>query len=214
MNLLNEFEKLYSAVVADALDSLGRRHQTLAPGLQSFGAQRRLVGYAATLRVEAVDELPDVPYTVQFKAVDALRPGDVMVVQTPIDTSSAFWGELISTRAMTAGARGAIVDGFVRDTEAIREHGFAVWARGTHPADSAGRLEAIEAGGRIRCGGVTVDPDDIVLADADGVVVVPAAAAEDTLRLAQGKAATENVVRDALRAGQTVQETYDEHGVM
>jgi regulator of RNase E activity RraA len=214
MNLLDEFEKLYSAVVADALDSLGHRHQTLAPGFLPFGAQRRLAGHAATLRVEAVDEIPEVPYTVQFKAVDALRPGDVMVVQTPVATPSAFWGELISTRAMAAGARGAIIDGFVRDTEAIRKHGFAVWARGTHPADSAGRLEAIEAGGRIRCGSVTVDPGDIVLADLDGVVVVPAARADETLQLAQGKAATEDVVRDALRAGQTVQATYDEHGVM
>jgi 4-hydroxy-4-methyl-2-oxoglutarate aldolase len=214
MELLNRYERLYSAVVADALDALGRRHQALAPGFAPLGAGERLVGYAATLRVAAVDELPEIPYTVQFAAIDALSPGEVMVVAAPPTVGSAFWGELISTRALAAGCRGAVVDGFARDVEAIRSHGFPVWARGTHPADSAGRLEAVEAGGRIRCGGVTVDDGDVVIADPDGVVVVPRILAEEVVERAEQKVATENVVREALRAGRTVQETYDEHGVM
>jgi len=214
MDLLRRCEGLYSAVVADALDAVGRRHQTLAPGFLPLGAGTRLAGRAATLRVEAVDELPDVPYTVQFAAVDALEPDDVMVVAAPAAVGSAFWGELISTRAIAAGCRGAVVDGFARDVEAIRRHGFPLWARGTHPADSAGRLEAVEAGGTIRCGGVTVSPGDIVLADADGVVVVPQALAEEIVERAEEKVCAEDRVRAALRAGAGVQETYDEHGVM
>jgi 4-hydroxy-4-methyl-2-oxoglutarate aldolase len=214
VELLARYQQLYSAVVADALDALGRRHQAMAPGLVSLGAGRHVVGYAATLRVEAVDELPSVPYTVQFAAVDGLQQGEVMVVAAPAAVPSAFWGELISTRAQAAGCHGAIVDGFTRDVEAIRRHGFAVWARGTHPADSAGRLDAVEAGGRVRCAGVTVDPGDVVIADLDGVVVVPRALAEDVATRAEQKAATEGVVREALRSGRGVQELYDEHGVM
>jgi 4-hydroxy-4-methyl-2-oxoglutarate aldolase len=214
MNPLKRYQKLHSAVVADVLDALDRRHQTMAPELVSLGAGQQVVGFAATLRVEAVDEVPSVPYTVQFAAVDQLRHGDIMVVAAPPNVASAFWGELISTRAAAAGCHGAVVDGFTRDIEAIRRQGFPVWARGTHPADSAGRLEAVEAGGRIRCGGVTVEPGDVLIADLDGVVVVPRGLADEVVERAEQKAATEDVVRKGLRAGRGVQELYDEHGVM
>jgi 4-hydroxy-4-methyl-2-oxoglutarate aldolase len=214
MELLTRYEQLYTAVVADVLDALGHRRQTLAPGITALDAGGPLAGYAATLRVEAVDEVPETPYVVQFRAVDELRDGDVMVVEAPPSVASAFWGELISTRAEAAGCRGAIVDGYTRDSAAIRRRGFRVWARGTHPADSAGRLDAVEAGGRIRCGGVTVEPGDVILADADGIVVTPRTLAERVATLAEEKAATETAVRQELRAGRTVSDTYDEYGVM
>ncbi|TDD64416.1 RraA family protein [Jiangella aurantiaca] len=204
---------LYSAVVSDVLDDVGFRHATMAPALHGLGAPARMAGRAATLDVIAVDVVPDERYTVQFQAVDRLRAGEIMVVSAP-DVPSAFWGELITTRAMVEGCVGAVVDGYTRDLRRIRDHDFGLWARGTHPADSAGRLEAVRGGVPVTCGGVRVEPGDYVLADGDGVVVVPAAMAADVVAAAEEKARTEDTVRETLRAGAGIVETYDRYGVM
>ncbi len=205
---------LYSAVVSDVLDGLGLRQQTARPGVLALGAPQRVVGRAFTMLVERVDEPPENLYATQFEAVDRLVPGDVMVVAAPVDVPSAFWGELITTRAMNRGCVGAFIDGYTRDLAAIRTYGFALWARGSHPADSAGRLDAVAYQEPVEWSGVRVEPGDVVLADADGVVVVPAAAAEQVASLAESKAAVEDDVRRELRDGASVTEVFGRYGVM
>lgn len=214
MDQLSRLGALYSAVVADALDAIGLRDRTLAPGLVPLGGAAKVAGRAATLRVVAVDAVPARPYAVQFAAVDALRPGDLMVVETPPERPSAFWGELITTRALVNGCVGALVDGYSRDVEQIRRRGFPLWARGTHPADSAGRLDAVARDVAVTVGGVRVEPGDLVLADVDGVVVVPAARAAEVIAAAEVKAGVEDTVRAELAGGHTIVETYAKHGVM
>jgi len=88
--LIERLGRLYSAVVSDVLDAEGLRHQTLAPALRPL-AGTRVAGQAATLTVVAVDEVPAEPYELQFEAIDALGPGEVLVVEVP-DVPSAFWG--------------------------------------------------------------------------------------------------------------------------
>lgn len=212
-NLVERFAALYSAVVADVLDELGHRNTTMAPGLGRLSGHGTLAGRAATMRVIAVDEVPSQPYRVQFEAVDELRAGEVMVVSAP-DIASAFWGELISTRAAVKGCLGAVVDGYCRDVTAIQRRGFPVFGRGTHPADSAGRLDAVEFGTTVQCGGVTVHHGDIIVADADGITVVPQSLAAEVLVLAEQKSRTEDEVREVLRGGATIGDTYDRFGVM
>jgi 4-hydroxy-4-methyl-2-oxoglutarate aldolase len=211
---LRRLRNLYVAVVADTLDGLGRREQTLAPGLIPLGAARQVMGRAATLGVAAVETMPDEPYVMQFAAVDALEPGDVMVVAGASETPSAFWGELITTRAMAAGCSGVVVDGYTRDLGAIQRYGFPLWARGAHPADAAGRLEAVSAGEAVRCAGALVEPGDVIFGDLDGVVVIPSALVDAVLDGAEEKVAAENAVRADLRAGRTVAATYADYGVM
>lgn len=212
-DLIARFAALYSAVVADVLDELGHRRTTMAPGLVRLSGQGTLAGRAATMRVVAVDAVPSRPYRVQFEAVDQLKAGEVMVVAAP-DVASAFWGELISTRAAVKGCLGAVVDGYCRDVTAIQRRDFPVFARGTHPADSAGRLDAVEFGATIECSGITVHHGDIVVADADGITVVPQALAAQVLTLAEQKSDAEDEVREVLRGGATIGDTYDRFGVM
>ena len=102
-------------------------------------------------------------------AVDALGPDDVMVVST---CDWSFWGELLSTAARYRGCRGVVIDGYTRDTRAIKAMGFPVFCRGIHPADSLGRLDVTAHDVPIVCGGVAVETNDLILADDDGVVVV------------------------------------------
>lgn len=185
----------------------------MPPALRPVAGTSRVVGRAATLRVVAVDEVPAEAYVVQFQAIDALRDGEVMVVSAPA-VASAFWGELITTRALVNGCAGAIVDGYCRDVDRIRTHDFPVWARGMHPADSAGRLDAVQYDVPVSCAGVPVEPGDYLLGDTDGVVVVPARLVDDVLTVAEEKARAEDVVREELRSGATIVDTYAEHGVM
>lgn len=204
---------LYSAVVSDVLDDVGVRDRAMQAALTPLGKLRRMAGRAATLEVVAVDRIPQEPYKVQFAAIDALRTGEILVVAAP-PVASAFWGELITTRALARGCVGVVVDGYSRDVARIRRHEFGVWARGTHPADSLGRLDAVGFGEPVVCGGVRVSPGDYLVADEDGVVVIPTELAEDVISRAERKAATEDQVRSRLAAGESIADTYARYKVM
>lgn len=204
--------RLYTAVVADVLDRLGLRQQVLRPELRPLFPQARAAGFALTVQtVPARETAPAEPYKGELAAVDALRDGDVLVVSS---CEWSFWGELLTTAARYRGCRGVIIDGHTRDTQAISEMKFPVFCRGVHPADSLGRLDVTAHNVPITCGGVLVIPGDLVLADHDGIVIVPLARAEETLRLAEEKVSGENLVRKALAEGMSVTEAFRQYGIL
>jgi regulator of RNase E activity RraA len=163
------------------------------------------------LTTPASDPAPAEPYKGEMAAVDALLPGDVMLVSS---CDGSFWGELLSTAARYRGCRGIIIDGYTRDTRAIKSMGFPVFCRGIHPADSLGRLDVVAHDVPIVCGGVSIDHHDLVLADDDGVVVIPKAVAEQALAAAEQKVRGENLVRLKLAEGMTVTEAFRRYGVL
>src|SRR2546430_308632 len=144
-------------------------------------------------------------------SVDALEPGDVVVVST---CRGSYWGELLATASAYRGANGVVLDAYTRDTLALIEMDFPTFAAGIHCADSLGRIDVDEVGIPINCGGVTVNPGDLVLGDHDGVVVIPAAAAEEIVTLAEEKVAGENLVRAKLAEGMPVAEAFRTYGVI
>jgi regulator of RNase E activity RraA len=203
---------LYTAVVADALDRLGYREQTMRAEVSPLSRGMVAAGVARTIRTIPAPELATTePYKGEMAAVDALRPGDVLVVS---ECHWSFWGELLSTAARHRGCRGAIIDGYTRDTKAIIAMGFPVFCRGIHPADSLGRLDVAEHDVPIDCGGVLVQPGDLVLADDDGVVLVPQGVADQVLAAAEEKFRGEGLVRKALADGMSVTEAFRRHGVL
>ncbi len=214
LSLIDRLERLYAAVVADCLDRLGARSQVLDPRIRPLTAAMKVAGYAATVRcveVDAVPESRDDWYRGELAAVDALRPGDVMVVST---CRGSYWGELLATASRYRGARGLVADAYTRDTLALIELGFPTFAAGIHCADSLGRIDVDAIGVPITCGGVEVAPGDLVLGDHDGVVVVPARLAEEAVGLAEQKLAGENLVREKLAEGMPVSEAFRTYGVI
>jgi 4-hydroxy-4-methyl-2-oxoglutarate aldolase len=203
----------YAAVVSDACDRLGLRQQTVSPGILPMSGPRVLAGWARVARSEAVEEPPPVPYAAEIAFLDDLRPGD-LVVATAGGAPVALWGELFSAGAMARGACGAVVDGLVRDVERVRALGFGLHARGTRPTDSLGRASLADTDGPVEVGGVTVANGDLVVADADGVVVVPAEVAEEVASYALKKATTERKGLALLRNGATLGEVWDRYGVL
>lgn len=127
---------------------------------------------------------------------------------------NAPWGELMTTAAIARGARGAILDAFVRDVKKIIKLGFPVFAVGIKPLDSKGRGYMVDYDCPVECGGVPIESGDLVFADYDGVVVIPQEAEEEVLRRALEKAQMENLSKKELQAGCYLREVYAKYGVL
>src|SRR6266478_8794294 len=167
-------QNLYTAVVSDALDQVGARHQAMREYLRPVHPGCRFAGWARTISCSDIYHIPADPYSLEIEAVDSLLPGEVAVVGRGKSTRNAPWGELLSTASRARGARGAVIDGLVRDVRKIEELGFPVFAAGIKPVDSRGRGVVIDFNVPVDCGGVLVSPGDLVFADYDGVIVIPA----------------------------------------
>ncbi len=209
-------EKLYVAVISDVLDSLGFRNQVLQPGVVPAQPDpgQVLVGRAATVLVGPQYEVVDQPYTNQIAAIDALKPGDVVVSGVGGMTNVAVWGELFSNAAKARGARGFLTDGCHRDTRMVIEMGFPVFSRGPRPADISGRGTVISIGRPVEVAGVVVRPGDVVFAEVDGVVIIPQDVAEETMSRAFEKVANEDGARADLRAGHLLAEVWSKYRVL
>ncbi|MFO1046345.1 MAG: RraA family protein [Geminicoccaceae bacterium] len=209
--------KLYSAVLSDVMDGLGLMEQALKPFVRPLDDSLVLFGRARTglymPRYQVADG--EDPYEVEIALVDDLQPGDVAVFACGGPTDRiAPWGELLTTAAQVRGATGCLTDGLIRDIKPIREMGFPVFHGGIGPLDSKGRGKMMEMDCRVVCGGVAVAAGDWVFGDADGAVVIPQAAAEETFAKALEKVQAENRTRDELRAGRSLREVFDRFGIL
>jgi 4-hydroxy-4-methyl-2-oxoglutarate aldolase len=206
--------RLYAAVISDVLDAAGYRDQALDARITHHAGRDVLVGRAATILAGEEAELQGAPYALQIEAIDGLKEGEVVVATTHDSQSAAFWGELFSTAAVARGARGLVLDGLMRDRRKVDEMGFPVFATGARPVDSMGRLRVYAHGVPVRCGGVTVNPGDLVFAEPDGIVVVPAEIEEEIVSAALEKVDKEDLVRDELAKGASLAEAWARHRVL
>jgi 4-hydroxy-4-methyl-2-oxoglutarate aldolase len=214
LGLLERLRRLYPAVVADCLDKIGYRQQVMEPRIRPLYPEAQLAGFASTVHCVEVQNPPADPdeyYKGELQAVDALRNGDVMVVST---CDGSYWGELLATASRYRGAVGIVADAYTRDTLKLIEMRFPTFIAGISAHDSLGRIEVDQVGVPIQCGGVTVKQDDLLLADYDGVVVVPSEAAEDAITRAEEKVAGEDLVRDKLAEGMPVWDAFRTYGVI
>jgi regulator of RNase E activity RraA len=134
-----------------------------------------------------------------------------MVVST---CQGSYWGELLATAARYRGAVGIVADACARDTLRLIEMAFPTFVAGILSSDSLGRIDVAETAVPITCAGVAVNPNDLVLADYDGVVVVPAAVAEEAIARAEEKVSGEDLVRLKLEEGMPVWEAFRKYGVI
>lgn len=205
---------LYSSVLSDVLDDSGHRHQVMRPEVRPLYTGAKVVGRAATMLAIEVSELPPEPYKLLMELLDGLQPGEVVVGAVQGESRAALWGELLSTHTRARGGRGVVLDGMSRDSWGIVDMKFPVFATGLSPADSKGRLEVVAIRSAIPVGGVSVADGDLVVADDDGCVVVPAAIEEEVVARAIDKAAGENTMRDILSKGASIREVFAEHGIL
>ena len=139
---------------------------------------------------------------------------DVAVAACSSSNRIAPWGGLLSTAAKVKKANGAIMDGFVRDVQQIREIGFPVYSAGIAPLDSMGRGKVIEIDVPIECAGVRVCPGDVIFGDADGCVAIPQKIFSKVLSNGAEKIKSEKGTLKALESGRSLGEVFQEFGVL
>ena len=203
-----ELLKVYSpsCVIADAQERNGVMRSYMKPIDRSM----RIAGSALTVKLEPGD-LVDC-----LDALTVAQEGDVIVVDAAGDTETSMWGGLMAGLCQMKGVVGAVVDGGIRDTDEMRDLGFAIFAksvvpRGTHTM-LTGRKDPIGINVPISCAGMIVNPGDIIIGDEVGVVVVPLERAEEILEKSRKQAALEEATRVEIRKGKTVDELLDEFG--
>ena len=206
--------ELYTAVVSDALDQLGVRHQAMREYLRPVHPGCVMAGWARTITCSDVYHIPVDAYGLEIEAVDSLLPGEIAVVGTQKSARNAPWGELLSTASKARGARGAVIDGLVRDIRKIEDIAFPVFAAGIKPVDSMGRGLVTGYNVPVECGEVIVNPGDFIFGDFDGIIVVPAAIVEETLTIAADKVNRENHSRAELQAGAYLRDVFAKYGVL
>jgi regulator of RNase E activity RraA len=213
--LFRKIEKtLYVPVVSDSLDSLGYRSQAMGPRIRPLRDDFRFVGRARTVLWMDVYEPDPHPYDVEIKFMDGLKPGDVVVTNADPRLRNAPWGDLMSTAAKCRGAVGAVIDSCVRDVKKILALNFPVFATGISPIDSAGRGRVADYDVPVECAGVNVRPGELIFADYDGIVAMPADAEKDALRMAFEKVSKENRTREELLKGRLLGDVYAKYGVL
>ncbi len=207
-------DKLYASVISDTIDSLGARNQQMRADIRPVWEGAMVVGRAYPVLTADIYKLVDDPYGTEIDAVDSLKPNDVMVVCTQRSTRTCFWGELLSTAARVRGARGIVIDGYTRDVAQITKMKFPTFATGIYMVDSAGRSIVIDHNCPVDCGGVLVNPGDIVFGDIDGVIVIPKAMEKEVIPLALEKASKEDQLREELLKGTLLRDAYNKYGVL
>ena len=205
--------ELYTPVVGDILDALGRYHQFLPQPVQPMRENMLLAGRAMPVLMIDVHGPQKKPFGRLTEALDDLKPDEVYVTGGG-DRRCAYWGELLTAAARTRGAAGAVVDGFHRDTPRILEQDWPVFSRGRFAQDSSVRTAVAEFRCALEIGGVWIEPGDLVFGDLDGVVIVPRAMEQEVITRALEKARDEKVVRHAIEGGLSATAAFKKFGIL
>jgi RraA family protein len=193
-SLVKAASKFQASILAD----VGGRRGTLGGRIQPLSKSMKVAGPAFTVEVRPGDNL------MIHAALALAKPGDVIVVDGKGDLSCALTGALMAAHAQKAGIAGFVIDAAVRDTEDCAKGSFPIFAAGCNPN---GPLK--NSGGRINwpvsLAGTTVNPGDLIVGDADGVVVVPRETAAEIVKAAQAKVDAENQRMAAIGRGELKQ---------
>lgn len=210
----NKLDKCFSAVIQDVMDGMNARVQCMDSSINPLVPSMKTWGEAVTIYLEEVTEIPKKPFQMEMELIDDTVEGQIIVAQCNSRHLSAFWGGLLSNAAVGHKVAGVIIDGGARDYNEIIELNFPVFCKGLSPYDSLGRMDGKERDIPIECGGIRVYPGDLIFGDVDGVVVVPQDMAEEVVVKAWEKVRAESTVREELRSGAGVVETFKKHGVL
>jgi 4-hydroxy-4-methyl-2-oxoglutarate aldolase len=211
-SLARRFADVYTGAITDVLDHHGRLNQTLPPELSPLRPGMALAGPAWPIEGRPRARIDyDTSIRKILEMLGAVPAHHVAVYQCN-DRSAAHLGELSVTSLQTRHCAGAVIDGGCRDVAYILERGFPVFSRYTTPQDCVPRWEMTGYEVSITMGGVHISPGDYVVADRDGIVVVPADIRDQVLAESEALVTTESDVRTAVINGALPLEAYERFG--
>jgi len=205
--------ELYTPVVGDILDDLGYTHQFLPQPIHPMCEEMKLAGRAMPVVMIDVFGKQKKPFGLLTEALDQLEPGDIYLASGG-EMRCAYWGEILTATAKKRGAMGAVINGFHRDTPKVLEQNWPVFTRGRFAQDSSVRTQVVDYRCPIEVGQVSVQPDDLVFGDLDGVVVVPKRVEAEVIERALVKARGEKLVRKEIEAGMSSTAAFKKYGIL
>jgi len=174
--IVNQFKDIPTTCISDAMEGLNNLHPAIKPLKEKY----KFAGRALPVKIPVGDNLS------VLKAIRAAKPGDVIVVDSKRNEYRGIAGDFVVGMAQTLGVGALVVDGTIRDCVGIKDLDFPVFCIGTTVAAS-GKAGVGEINVPISCGGAAVHPRDIIVGDADGVVVIPQQSEKEILRIAMDK---------------------------
>jgi regulator of RNase E activity RraA len=202
----------YAAAVHDVLRGMGIERCVLPPDIRPLDPARKLAGEIYTVSGHIDTTLDPHDTLVQWTGLLSKAPAGKVLVCQPNTYDIALMGELSAETLNFRGVRGYVVDGGCRDTDFILELGFPVFCSFNTPKDIVGRWVPDHFGDPITIGDVTINSGDYLLADRDGVVIIPAKVVDEVVTKTEQVLQTENKVRTAILAGMDPQEAYLKFG--
>jgi 5-oxopent-3-ene-1,2,5-tricarboxylate decarboxylase / 2-hydroxyhepta-2,4-diene-1,7-dioate isomerase len=209
---LERLARIPVATLTQVLQQRGRRH-TFVQGLHALDPEWTMAGRARTLRclpnrAEPGEVTRDVPNTPKLRVIESIQPGEVLVIDAGGDLNGGQVGDILCVRIKQLGGAGVVIDGGVRDTPQVRDVGLPIWVRGSHGGNGYRALYDADYDLPVRCGGVTVIPGDYVVADGDGVVVIPPELIAEVMASASEIEQQEDFIREKIMAGHTTTGVY------
>ncbi|PRY19345.1 regulator of RNase E activity RraA [Aliiruegeria haliotis] len=203
--VLERFGKIYTGAISDVLREHVLLDQALPPELMPLRDGQKMVGFAFTVKSASNTRVTG-ELTYRTEMLDEMTPNSIVMWDTTGDMDSTAWGGVMTANAVGRGVVGAVIDGGIRDIDQIREKAFPIFYRYRSPNGSLGRCLISHFQTMIRIGRTEIRPGDIIVGDADGVIVVPRKIAISVLERAEQILENEKQIFEWVEEGQTVQE--------
>ena len=211
-SLSDRLEKCYSGAVYDVLRAMGFPNQTLPNTIRPIDIHTKLTGPIYTVNGKYDETLDAHETLLQWTGLLSKAPKGSVVICQPNDDTLSHMGELSSETLQLRGIRGYIADGGCRDSDFISKIGFKVFCKYFTPVDVVGRWVPEEFAAPIKIGQVTIKTDDYVMADRDGIVIIPHVIAQEVVEKTEEVLQTESLVRKAILEGTDPQKAYLQYG--
>ena len=196
-------EKMATTNLADAMDTVVIRGAVI--GIKPMYDCPKIIGRAVTIKITAAGMLKS-QHHLGVQAIDAASSGDVIIIDNRGDLNNNCWGEILAMGSKMKGISGVVVDGAARDIDACKEFGFPVYARGTVPITARGRIMQESFNEVVRIGDIQVRPGDIVMADINGVVIIPVEKLDEVLEASETILQKETAMVEELKKGTSMLE--------
>jgi len=203
-SIVERLARLDCCALSDALDKL--QLTGVVSGLPQLSGSGRIAGRAVTMRAGVGAPPPGPPRHLGAKAIEAAKPGDIIVVEQKSGVEAGSWGGILTVGAQLRGVAGVVADGPVRDVDEARGYGFPIFARGCTARTARGRIVELSSNAPVEIGDIQVRPGDYVVAGGSAVGFMRPEHVENVLEAAESIAAREAAMAAALRSGRPITE--------
>lgn len=209
--LCDRYEKLYTGAVNDVLREMTLMDQALPCNIAPLKMEMKSVGIAYTIRSNP-DPTVQGEMEIRAEMLDDMPKGCIVVWDAGDEVEASHWGEVMTASAIARGARGAVVNGGLRDTMQVLDQNFPVWNRYRTSNGSLGRTKITGYNVPLRIGKVYIKPGDVIFGDIDGVLVIPRAIAFEVLKRAEEIKNSEEEIKSWVHEGFSAKNVIDRGG--